>query len=88
MVGLLQLPIELLHRICRNADLETRKALRLTTRLLDQIAQRWVFKCTTVSPLGASCARLVQLLENPKLASHLTTLYISTFDLDDVSLRG
>ncbi|KAL4789502.1 hypothetical protein BDV19DRAFT_396957 [Aspergillus venezuelensis] len=83
MVGLLQLPIELLHTICRDADLETRKALRLTSRLLDEVAQRCVFECITLSPLGASCDRLNQILENPKLASNLTTLYISTFDLDD-----
>ncbi|KAL4940612.1 hypothetical protein BDV06DRAFT_230202 [Aspergillus oleicola] len=77
------LPIEILHRICSDADQESRKALRLTNRLLEEIARCWVFKCKTVSPLDTSCERLRAISEYPKLASCLTTLYISTFDLDE-----
>ncbi|KAL4932558.1 uncharacterized protein BDV17DRAFT_288071 [Aspergillus undulatus] len=83
MVELLQLPVEILHRVCSHAELESRKALRLANKLLGEVARRWVFECATVSPLDDSCIRLDNILESPNLASCVKKLYINTFDLDE-----
>ncbi|KAL5001080.1 hypothetical protein BDV10DRAFT_199377 [Aspergillus recurvatus] len=83
MVGFLSLPTEILHRICCHSDSTSRKALCLTNRLLANIAQQWAFQATAASPLEASCDRLLNILQTPRLAGHVSKLYIITYDLDE-----
>ncbi|KAL2812760.1 hypothetical protein BJX63DRAFT_239312 [Aspergillus granulosus] len=80
MAQLLSLPIEILDRIFSLVDLETCKALRLANQPLSSIGQRWVFDTAVVCPSDASCDRLNQILENTKLASFVTKIYLNTWD--------
>ncbi|KAL4907077.1 hypothetical protein BDW74DRAFT_176679 [Aspergillus multicolor] len=83
MVEFLSLPPEILHRICSRADLPTRKSLRLTNRLLSEIAEQWVVEALNVSPLVESCERFQNVLGNPRLAVFVKKVYLITYDLDE-----
>ncbi|KAL4862215.1 hypothetical protein BDV12DRAFT_190563 [Aspergillus spectabilis] len=78
MPSLLSLPREILHCIFSYTDRQSRKELRLSSKLLSTTGQSWVFQSTKVSRERSSCERFQNILDRPDLASAVTKVYLST----------
>ncbi|KAL4876834.1 hypothetical protein BJY04DRAFT_222681 [Aspergillus karnatakaensis] len=79
---LLTLPAEILSRVLSWCDVSSRKALRLSNRLLNEVGKRWVFHTIHVLPTDESCERFESILDQPDLAAFVTKIYLNTFDID------
>ncbi|KAL4779302.1 hypothetical protein BJX76DRAFT_351902 [Aspergillus varians] len=82
-------PVKILKEMFSRADQRSRKALRLVNSQLGKIGQQSVFEVVSVSlTVGDFVHRLQEILKRPDLASHITQVYLNTFDLDERHLDG
>lgn len=78
------LPTEILHSIFFLADQKSQKHLRLANRRFSRLGQGILFQTVSVSPTEESYNRIEEILQRPDLASHVTKIYLNTFDPKNV----
>ncbi|KAL4883487.1 hypothetical protein BJY04DRAFT_216309 [Aspergillus karnatakaensis] len=83
MPSLLTLPREIVHRVFFYAEQESRKHLRLSSTLLGETGQSWVFQSTTISRKKSSIERFQNILDRSELANAVTKVYLDTTDPED-----
>ena len=82
-MGLLALPIEILHHIFSLTHQQSRKKLRLTNGLLGEVGWTSTFRTARVSPFKQSYVSFQRILNDPGLAGSIAKIYIDTIDMDD-----